>query len=713
MILIHFLSFQDLSDFETFEVTVGLTKSGLAKIDHIVESIFSYIAMLRDKGVPKYVYNEVLQLEELQWRFASKGGVSGFVQSLATSLQLYPPSLCVAGPQRLALCKDEKNLETSNKPRTSFSDTRQLDLTRTLVSDFLDNLTVENALLTILSQSYRGQTNKKEVWYGTEYWAEPIPASMLEKWKQPSSPSSLGLDFPKQNVFVPSESGLRLKFPPVASKTKKSVPVRTFMDRVAPIPPPRIIRDDGPEGRWTVYYKPDNVFGQPKAFVIFQLLTRQVYTSPEAAALSSMWEFCISDKLGEYAYDAGLAGLTYDVRVVPRGVRLTFGGYNDKLQTFASYVSKKISTDMRDILPKDEAEFERYKDILSRTFAAFDVKQPYAHCSYYSQLMTQPTSFQYTNEELRTATDKMTLDDLVPYVSSVWSSGKGIALVQGNLEEKEALQLVKTIDQAIGFKPISVDEIPAELAPLPLPQSPSKTFPTRLAISEPNPDNANAASYVSIQGLSEEPKEHVMMELIGSIVSEPFYEELRTTRQLGYIVSSGVRPVGKTKMLGFIVQSSTANTDKLTNEIMKFLDTIRSKWIESLPKADFAVFVKSLIDRKTEPDKQLATEVTRNWAEIGSGRLQFDRTQREVAALLDLTKEDLLVFWDSLYVNDGRRILITEMVPQVGVASSPAPPLTTGYAAGRASANSSLLLGINDIASFRANQEGLVMKQLA
>ena len=72
--------------------------------------------------------------------------------------------------------------------------------------------------------------------------------------------------------------------------------------------------------------------GALEAFVIFQLLTPKVYSSAKAAALSNMYEFSLTDKLGEYAYDAGLAGLTYNVLVVPRGVRLTLGGYNDKLQ---------------------------------------------------------------------------------------------------------------------------------------------------------------------------------------------------------------------------------------------------------------------------------------------------------------------------------------------------------------------------------------------
>lgn len=324
--------------------------------------------------------------------------------------------------------------------------------------------------------------------------------------------------------------------------------------------------------------------------------------------------------------------------------------------------------------------------------------------------MTQPTAFQYSNKELLDATESCTLEELKEYVNSIWSSGKGMALVQGNLYEEEALTLVATIDKALGFQPISAEAYPPELVPLPLPQSPSNSIPPRLVISEPNQDNGNAASYVAIQSLSEDPKEHVLMELVGSIVSEPFYESLRTKQQLGYIVSSGVRPVGKTKTMGFIVQSSSAKNEKVTKEILKFLDSIRPNFLEKLPKGDLAVFVKSLIDRKTEPDKQLATEVTRNWAEIASGRLEFDRTQKEISALLSIEKDDLIDFWDRLYTKDGRRVLITEMIPQTGVASSPAPLKSTGYVPTLTSLSKSsgLVLGEDDIQKYRDEREKLV-----
>jgi len=401
-------------------------------------------------------------------------------------------------------------------------------------------------------------------------------------------------------------------------------------------------------------------------------------------------------------------------------VRLTFGGYNDKLEDFAKYITKQITTNLDTILPKDAAEFDRYQDLLLRNFAGFDVKQPYAHASYYAKLLTQPPGFQYSNQELLEATETITLPQLVSYVNSVWSSGEGIALVQGNVDEKQATRLINTIDETIAFKPIPFTNIPPELVPLPIPESNGISKGTRLVISEPNPENRNAASYVVIQGLSEEPKDHVMMEIISAIISERFYEELRTRQQLGYIVSAGIGAIGKTKTMGFVVQSSTAKNEKLTTEIIKYLDSIRPKFLETISKGDLAVYVKSLIDRKTEPDKQLATETTRNWAEIASGRLQFDRAQREVAALLDLTKEDLLVFWDRHYVNDGRRVLITEIIPQVGATSSPVPPTSTGYAAslktrstntGTSSssplASSGLILGIDDIEIYRQNQAQL------
>jgi secreted Zn-dependent insulinase-like peptidase len=210
-----------------------------------------------------------------------------------------------------------------------------------------------------------------------------------------------------------------------------------------------------------------------------------------------------------------------------------------------------------------------------------------------------------------------------------------------------------------------------------------------------------------IQSLGKSEKDHVLIELISSIVEEPFYNELRTKQQLGYIVASGLKGVAGTRTLTFIVQSSVAPAEKLSLEILRFLDTVEERLLQKLPKADIAVYVKSLIDRKTEPDKDLAIEVTRNWSEIASGRLQYDRIQKEAAALLSIEKEDLLNFWKRIYSGSGRRVLVTEMIPLLGVAASKLPPIS---ATGALSSNG-VFLGIDDVAQFRSDREKLLLDQ--
>lgn len=396
--------------------------------------------------------------------------------------------------------------------------------------------------------------------------------------------------------------------------------------------------------------------------------------------------------------------MSYDVKILARGIRLTFGGYNDKIKRFASFVSNKLFARVQELLPTDDKDFDRYKDQIMRALSAFDVSQPYSHAAYYAQLTLQPRRFQYTNKSLRDATRQITLPDLVAYSKLAWKEGKGECLVQGNFNEEEALELVKSVGDIIPFQPITEKDYPPRLEALPLPTSESLTLPPRLVIAEPNPSNENSACHVMVQSLGKSSKEHVLIELLSAVLNEPFYNELRTKQQLGYIVASGIKGIAESRTLSFIVQSSIAPSNTLTLEILKFLDDAENKILDKIPRADLSVYIKSLIEKKTDPDKDLSVEATRNWSEISSGRLQFDRLQREAAALLDIEKEDLLNFWRHIYAGSGRRVFITEIVPRQGAASSPAPLPSLGY--GRSDfPKTSYTLGVDDIDQFRKDRE--------
>jgi insulysin len=394
--------------------------------------------------------------------------------------------------------------------------------------------------------------------------------------------------------------------------------------------------------------------------------------------------------------------LLYEIRILPRGIRLTFSGYNDKLKDFATFVTRKLASDLQ----TKDVDFQKYVDLLNRTLTSFDVNQPYAHASYYAQLAIQPRKFTYENRQLRDALERITLSDLISYEKALFGSGKAECLIQGNYEEAEALDLVRGLDDVLKFKAIATSDIPSRLEVLPLPTSDSTSNIPRLLIAEPNvAANANSASYVMLQNILKDPKEHVLVELLhAAVIDERFYDDLRTKKQLGYIVASGVKGIADTRSISFIVQSSIFPSTALTAEILGFLQGVENQ-IKQLSNADLSSLIKSLIRARVEPLKELSMEVMRNWAEISSGRLRFDRITQEVAALLDLdeklAKAELLNVWRRMYGSD-RRALVTEMIPQNSAA--PLPALSTRYGTIEFS-EKDFVLGIDDIDFFRSSRE--------
>ena len=113
--------------------------------------------------------------------------------------------------------------------------------------DLISRLTIDNSFLTVFSKTFEGKTSKKEKWYGTEYNVRPIPKSTLMRWQNAVPAVSIGLAYPRKNIFIPSEKGLRVKKKPKQSDPK----ALSFEEKIKPIPPPTVIRDDGDEGRWT------------------------------------------------------------------------------------------------------------------------------------------------------------------------------------------------------------------------------------------------------------------------------------------------------------------------------------------------------------------------------------------------------------------------------------------------------------------------------
>ncbi|CAN0276459.1 unnamed protein product, partial [Scytosiphon promiscuus] len=210
------------------------------------------------------------------------------------------------------------------------------------------------------------------------------------------------------------------------------VPAKKLPKPGASIAPPTVVEPlpaDG--GVWKVRHKLDDIFAQPTAVCIFQLVSPVAYESPRTRAALSLFKSCLDEHLNEDTYDARVAGLHYDVRFNARGVTLTFGGYCDKMPGLIDKVAKAVAT----YNPTDPVEFERLRDVVSRILSSYDTQDPLDHAeSNANEAIEDP---RFTVKELRDTLDSIELKDLRSLGTRVIDEAEGLCLLQGNLKNTD------------------------------------------------------------------------------------------------------------------------------------------------------------------------------------------------------------------------------------------------------------------------------------
>ncbi|KAJ2421555.1 metalloprotease, partial [Coemansia sp. RSA 2531] len=134
------------------------------------------------------------------------------------------------------------------------------------------------------------------------------------------------------------------------------------------------------------------------------------------------------------------------------------------------------------------------------------------------------------------------------------------------------------------------------------------------------------------------------------MVHTAFFAQLRTSEQLGYRVGAGsdFTKNGK-RMLKFIVEGES-NPAYVTQRINQFICQYRQK-LQELTVEEFELSVQSLISVKQEKLKSIDEEFSQLWGPITSDKYKFDKGNENMEHLKQLSKDDLLVFWDK-YVNE-------------------------------------------------------------
>lgn len=579
--------------FEFFKISIDLTKEGLKNYENVVAAVFRYIELLKQSSIPQWAYNEVSSLCDLAFRFREKIPPSSYTSGLSSQMQLpFPREWVLSGPYL----------------------TREFDLD--LIKKTLACLSPERCRISIAAQECPDGTqawDKKEKWYGTEYKLTPLPTSLLEQ--AGSSADFHDLALPKPNSFIPESfdvDGSPKKEPDLA--------------RIAPTKRPQLLRHTA-KGR--LWHKKDDQFFLPKANVFLLLRSPLIDATPANAVKSRIFVELLKDALTEYAYDAELAGLGYNIEAQADGFGISVDGYNDKLPVLLGYILKAVRN-----FNVDPARFEIIKDTVSRMYENFRLEAPYQHANYYTTYMT--VERMWTPEEKLNELMSMSAEDVARFIPDLLSRLHFEMLAHGNLTAEQSTSLLDMAESTLAAKPLSPAELisPRSLI-LPVPSD------IRWRKQVVNPENVNSSIEVYCQvGDPTNVRQRATLGLLSQIASEPAFDQLRTKEQLGYLVFSSVRKTVGSMGFRIIIQSER-DAAYLESRIEAFYEHFKGL-LEGMSEAEFEKHKASLIAKKLEVVKNLIEESTRFWYHIHSGYYDFLQREKDIEALRSISKEEVL-----------------------------------------------------------------------
>ncbi|AFP30314.1 insulinase family protein [Marinobacter sp. BSs20148] len=600
----------DTGDGATLEISMALTKQGLEQQDTIFPLVFAYIDKVRDNGISEQRFEEMRKLADIDFRFNEKSDPVHQVMRLAGQLQHYPAADILRAPWLLE----------------SYAPGQYREI--------LEQLTPDNLLLFVLQPEPDLGEARATQWYNTQWQQEPLSAQQLNQPANAALASQLAL--PKANPFIPENLAM-------LSGNTMNQPEQLLSAGA----------NDGLNngGEIELWYARDTRFGTPKANVYLSLRTPLAQESARNAVLLRLLTDALNTNLNAWAYSARLAGLDFSIYPHLRGLTLRVGGYSDQTSTLLRQILQQVAN------PElTQQRFDIARQNLVDSLVNQSRNRPSEQIADYIQTALLEGAWQ--NEDKLKAAQEVTLNDLQAFQQQLMTGLDPVMLVHGNLSAASALNmaqqaraLIMADSQYTNVERSRIRQIPAG--------------ETRVNMNISHPDTGYA---LYLQGPNTSLAERAQYRLLTQIIRSPFYENIRTQRQLGYIVYATSFEMLETPALALIVQSPDTRPQAINAAVDEFMESFAST-LAGLGSKELEQEKQAVISGILEQERQLGDISGRFWSEIDRGNSNFDSREQLAAAIENVSLAQLQSTFRTALEQRERALLVTSNGQSAGVDS--------------------------------------------
>jgi insulysin len=482
-------------------------------------------------------------------------------------------------------------------------------------NDLLSHIKPQNMLVSLTAKGVK--VDKTEHFYQTKYsYSEDL--SFFEELKT----SELISDFhlPNSNPFIPK---------------KASVPGREYKEKVYP----ELVN----EGKGLkLYFGQDHQFLRPKGVISLKVLLPKDKMNLEHRVFSRFYTACVNESLNEISYPAKEAGLNYGIKEGYEGIYIDVSGYTESsIILFETVLNQIINFSISD------EQFDAIKDKILRNYNNFPLSDAHQQTREISPEIYNNIKFSW--EESLVVAEKTTLENIKKYSKSLYEKTFVEAMVYGDFEKDQAEKVVEMFNNKTGTVGIEREET-FELKHLQLEESEDIQYIDDLLVN-------NSCFFRQYEIGEDSPKTRAMSMVIDKVLQQPFYTEMRTNQQLGYIVWSYTRNIKNRYFLNFLIQSGVYDGGELDKRADKFIYSSAENEIVKLDENTFKQIIESCIEELEKKPMSILEKATKLKTAIFEYDINYFRDEETVDALNQINKENLLSVFNEVVSPKSRKMI--------------------------------------------------------
>jgi len=450
-------------------------------------------------------------------------------------------------------------------------------------------------------------------------------------------------DFQKFISYVRPENMQILVFVDQLNPPKPNpfVPTDFSMISHAAVQTPVVIKDNK---IGTLYSQVDTQLGVPKASLSLNFVSDSIKGDPKTYVTAQLYAIAKRQELNEWGYPARLAGIHYGVSHGNNTVSVEASGYNQHLEDFIKklIVDEGNSRRIDHVVLSDDL-FEKIKKKYKQGLfnADFDAA--------YQVLLYENSKFVNTGgvhrDLYKNLIDEVTMKDVNAFAKTFFSKVAIRGLSYGNISADRLKGAADFFRKKITTAHITDEEV--------------ETFENkftdvlnlsgRLEFTGKNNNNSNVNFYPMATWNI---RNQARIEILGKLIEQPFFTELRTNQQLGYIVAAFATTSNGYCGFGTLIQSQSHEADDIYKRSHSFITEFIDKLGKELSDDKIGPIKESLIQQYKKKPNSIHERMSQFSHLAGTYHGDFDFIDKIVSSLESINTAELKKFLADNFIKE-------------------------------------------------------------